>query len=50
MNDRFDLDKEIKNRVNRNEEIPESVKTKTRLAYKEIRAMHKHNKKAGKKK
>lgn len=50
MNDHFDLDKEIKNRVSRNEEIPESVKTKTRLAYKEIRAMHKYNKKAGKKK
>lgn len=45
MGNNFDLDEKIKEVISRDEELPESVKAKTTLAYEEIRTMAIHNKK-----
>lgn len=50
MENNFDLDNKIKEIVNKNETLPESVKVKTQLAYKEIMSMSMNKKKRNKKK
>lgn len=50
MKDDFKLEQKVEEIVNKDEVLPESVKAKTQLAYKEIKSMSIHTKKTQKKK